>query len=67
MVLKGHVNNGVIILDDEANLPDGTVVFISLEPVNEEALPYRRYRGSPYTYTNPTDPAAPDSDWDAAR
>jgi len=67
MVLKGHVSDGVVILDGNTPLPDGITVFVSVDPIDEDKLPYRRYRGTPYTYIDPLEPAAPESDWDAAR
>jgi len=50
-------SGGVIVLDETATLPDGAAVFISLAPMEEDKLPYRRYRGTPYTYVEPFAPA----------
>lgn len=65
MVLKGHVSDGAIVLDDPTTLPNGVAVYISLSPIDETKLPYRRYRGTSYTYADPFEPAAPASDWEA--
>ncbi len=67
MVIKGHVCDGVVVLDEKVKLPDGATVFISLEPFDESQSPYRRYRGSSYQYEAPFSPATPESDWDAFR
>jgi len=65
VVLKGHVCDGVIVLDDYATLPDGTPVLISIESTNESTLPYRRYRGTPCSFDNPLEPVSPSQDWEA--
>ena len=67
MVLRGHVSDGVIVLDEKTTLPEGLQVSISIEPEDENKMPYRRFRGSPYTYERPFEPALPDTDWEAAR
>lgn len=68
MVLKGHVSDGgVIVLDDKTALPNGIAVYVSLAPNDEGLLPYRRYRGTAYTYVDPLAPAVPASDWEATR
>jgi hypothetical protein len=67
MVLKGHVSDGVIVLDDPAQLPEGTQVFISLKPLESEDTPsYLKYRGKPYSYKDPFESAAPEEDWAAS-
>lgn len=35
MRYRGQVKNGVVVLDDEAKLPDGTVVNVEPEPSGE--------------------------------
>jgi hypothetical protein len=67
MVIKGHVCDGVIVLDEQARLPEGVTVFVSLEPPDESTLPYRRYRGHPYKFESPLEPPAPHSDWESSR
>lgn len=34
MTYRGHIENGVVVLDEPVNLPDGTTV--SIEPMNAE-------------------------------
>ncbi len=34
MVYRGHVQNGLVVIDDQISLADGTVVFV--EPVTSE-------------------------------
>jgi hypothetical protein len=34
MVYRGHIQNGLIVMDDQVSLPDGTVVLV--EPVSSE-------------------------------
>ncbi len=42
MTLRGHVKNGVIILDDPAQLPDGTEVRVeAVPPSSTEPKPCR--------------------------
>ena len=66
MVLKGHVSDGVIVIEEPDKLPpDGTPVVVSLPKADENSAPYRKYRGTPYKYDRPFDPAAPPSDWDS--
>jgi hypothetical protein len=31
MTLRGHVENGAIVVDDKASLPEGAVVFIEIQ------------------------------------
>ena len=35
MIYRGHVENGIVLLNDDARLPDGTVV--NVEPVEAAA------------------------------
>ncbi|MBI1317937.1 MAG: hypothetical protein GC168_03175 [Candidatus Hydrogenedens sp.] len=67
MVLRGHVDKGVIILDENATLPDGIRVSVSILASDEDCLSYRRFRGVPYTFEHPFEPAIPETDWEAAR
>ena len=65
MVFKGHVCDGAIILDDDALLPEGAAVLISIEMIDEKVLPYRRYRGTACNFVNPLEPVSPAQDWEA--
>jgi hypothetical protein len=43
MTLRGHIQNGVVVLDERPNLPDGTEVFVE---VHGPAKPAKAARGS---------------------
>jgi len=34
MVYRGHIQNGLVVIDDQVSLPDGTVVLV--EPLSSE-------------------------------
>jgi hypothetical protein len=36
MTYRGHIRNGVAVLDEPAQLPDGTVVRVEVERINSE-------------------------------
>lgn len=36
MIYRGHIKNGVAVLDEPAHLPDGTSVRIEVEPVDSD-------------------------------
>ena len=36
MVYRGHVENGVVVLDDQVALPEGLVVIIEPSPAGQE-------------------------------
>lgn len=67
MTLRGHVCDGVIVLDDPVQLPEGATVVINLSIPTGDDAPYRRYRGLPYRYDAPFEPAMPVADWEAER
>lgn len=69
MTYLGHVENGVIVFDGSAPLPEGTVVQIlpldSCDESDHAAIKSRR--GTTYLYEDPFGPACDESDWDALR
>jgi hypothetical protein len=44
MVIRGRVQNGVVVLDGEPNLPDGTEVTVSLPQVRIWRKPGKKKR-----------------------
>ena len=76
MTYKGHVENGVVVLDEPAALPDGAAVKIALAVAasNTEAnlsdsgdpgtgrFPLR---GCAYRYDAPFEPAISEQEWAA--
>ena len=67
MPYKGHVDNGVVILDDPANLENGTrVMVVPVENSAGEAI-RTPLRGTPYRFDDPFKPVVDESDWEAAR
>lgn len=64
MTIKGHVEDGVIVLDETVPLPEGAMVTILIAPQSETPV-YRKYRGTPYSFPEPFEPALSDEDWDS--
>lgn len=67
MQYDGHVENGVIVLDEAANLENGTRVKIQLLPMAADGQLARPLRGTTYRYDAPFEPAEAAEAWDAAR
>ncbi|HIJ64446.1 MAG TPA: hypothetical protein HPP77_00740 [Candidatus Hydrogenedentes bacterium] len=67
MPYHGHVENGVIVLDDAQLLPEGTEVVV--EPLESAAAAEGStpFRGTTYRFDAPFAPAVPPEDWDACR
>ena len=76
MAYRGHVENGVIVLDEPVGLPEGTIVKIALagaaanadgSPADSVELGTERFplRGLAYRYDAPFDPAVSEEDWTA--
>ena len=64
MHYDGHVENGVIVLDEPAALRDGARVRVELVGDVERQGPKRPLQGTPYRYIDPFEPAAGVGDWD---
>ncbi len=66
MLYKGHIEKGVVVLDDNVALKDGTAVRIELvetpQPARQTSL-----RDLPYAFPDPFSPVVSDSDWEANR
>lgn len=67
MQYDGHVENGVIVLDEPAVLENGTRVKIELLPVAKDGQSLHPLRGTTYRYDAPFEPAEATDAWDAAR
>lgn len=65
MIYRGHVKNGVVILEDEAVLPEGAEVRV--EPVKQPGASATSLRGTPYRFEDPFTPAVGEEEWDSAR
>ena len=50
MTFKGHVKNGVVLLDDGATLPEGAEVRVELAPARSTAPLPAEERGWPLGY-----------------
>ena len=67
MVLKGHVQQGVIVLDEGETLPEGSeVCIVSVLGKNDDS-DFLALRGSVVHFPNPFEPALPADDWGALR
>ncbi|MBI3118899.1 MAG: hypothetical protein HYZ00_09450 [Candidatus Hydrogenedentes bacterium] len=67
MVLKGHVQQGVILLDEGESLPEGSEVCIVPIPEKKDDSYFLALRGSVTDFPNPFQPGLPADDWDALR
>ncbi len=67
MVLKGHVQQGVIVLDEGGILPEGTEVSIVSVLGKKSDRDFLALRGSVVDFPNPFEAALPEDDWDALR
>jgi len=67
MVLKGHVRQGVILIDDGESLPEGTEVSILPVPEKKDDSYFLALRGTVLDFPNPFEPGLPENDWDALR
>jgi hypothetical protein len=38
MTYRGHIQNGVVVLDEPVTLPEGSTVFVESESMRNEAL-----------------------------
>ena len=61
--VRGHVVDGVVVLDDPGALPEGVQVEVLIRPTDEgNPTPLR---GTPYRFDEPFAPAVDEADWDA--
>ncbi len=60
MVVRGRVKGGVVVLDESASLPEGTVVRV--EPVEDRAAPERPGRGAETPSADSEDAKAPEGE-----
>ena len=66
-MIKGHVKNGVVVIDDGTRLPEGTHVSIVPEEVKVDRDAFLSLRGTVLRYDDPFGPAVPIDDWNALR
>lgn len=74
MPYRGHVANGVVVLDETVDWAEGTVVTVEArrsvsEGKGRPLLPPNKtpLRGTPLRYDKPFEPAADPDDWKAIR
>jgi hypothetical protein len=65
MSYKGHVENGVVVLDDPAPLKEGMRVTVLPDESEDASSPSTPLRGTTYRFDDPFAPAADPDDWDA--
>ena len=67
MYYRGHFKNGIVVLDEPVELPEGAEVLV--EPVKPENKKKSCFalRGTPYRFDDPFTPAAPAEEWNAYR
>lgn len=66
MHYDGHVENGVIVLDQPAELRDGLRVRVEIVGDKAPTDQQRPLQGTPYQYDDPFGPAADIADWEVA-
>ncbi len=64
MAYRGHVENGVVVLDDYVELREGVQVVVELSDRVAGSAIATRLRGTPYRFEDPFSPAVPEKDWD---
>ena len=67
MPYKGHVENGIIVLDEPADLKDGDKVQVERVETGEPLSGCTPLRGTKYEFDDPFAPAIAGDDWDAMR
>lgn len=67
MPYSGHVEKGVVVLDDAVKLGEGTRVQIEVVGSAPRPAPSTPLRGSDYSFDDPFGPALSESEWNAVR
>ena len=67
MPYKGHVENGVIVIDEPAPIREGLEVRIEIVPPLECQGDPAPLRGTPYRFERPLDPAVAETAWESSR
>lgn len=62
MPYKGHIEKGVVVLDESVHLKDGTEVRVEVVQPDALARGGTPLRGKPYRYDDPFAPAISDDD-----
>ena len=65
MLCRGHIEKGVVVLDEPVTLTEGTRVIIEAVQTERHAENRTPLRGTPYRFDDPLAPAAPIEDWNA--
>ncbi len=65
MLYKGHVENGMIVLDEPSDLKNGDKVRVELVESSVPFDPRFPLRDTPYEFHDPFSPAISGKDWDA--
>ncbi|MBI2432133.1 MAG: hypothetical protein HYV26_04615 [Candidatus Hydrogenedentes bacterium] len=63
MTLKGHVENGVIVLDDPIKLDEGLQVEVAIGESTAGLGSRTPFRGTPYSFPDPFSPVLSDKEW----
>lgn len=64
MVLKGHVTRGVICIDNDVSLPEGTEVCILTLTEKKDDSDFLALRGSVIHFPDPFASGLPEEEWD---
>ncbi len=67
MPYRGHVENGVVVLDDPVELREGAKVQVELLDTQGGAVNPTPLRGTAYRFDDPFSPAVAETDWDACQ
>lgn len=67
MTYRGHIENGIVVIDDKVLLQDGLQVVIEVISDFPASPDYEMLRSMPICYLDPFSPAVPDSEWNAIR
>jgi hypothetical protein len=67
MPYRGHVENGVVVLDEPVALREGIQVSVELLCSNEDSPNATPLRGTEYRFDDPFTPVVAESGWDALR
>ena len=67
MPYRGHVEKGVVVLDEPVELAEGAQVQIEVLRSLTEGVNRTPLRGTAYRFDDPFSPVVAESDWDAAQ
>jgi len=64
---QGHMENGVVVLDEPASLADGVKVTVELVSTPQFKTTATPLRGMPYHFDEPLAPAIDENAWEAGQ